>query len=78
MRFITPAKATREYVLQQGWAFYEWDVDLSKDLLVGPFELQVVGNEPNRIPMAVWKDLKQVASAAKMDTSDITRVIPLA
>jgi len=78
MRFITPAKATREYVLQQGWAFYEWDVNLSTDLLVGPFELQVIGNEPNRIPMTVWKDLKQVASAAKMDTSDITRVIPLA
>ena len=78
MRFVTPAKATRNYVSHQGWSFYEWDVDLSKDLLVGPFELQIVGKEPNRIPTTVWQDLEQVAHKAKMDTSDLDMVTPLA
>ncbi len=78
MRFMTPAKATRNYVSHQGWAFYEWDVDLTKDLLVGPFNLQIIGNEPNRIPATVWQDLKIVANKMKMDTSDLDTVTPLA
>ena len=73
MRFVTPAKATRDYVSQQGWSFYEWDVDLTMDLLVGPFDLHSV----DKIPDEIWKKLQKVAASKQVDISDINTVIPL-
>jgi ribosomal protein L21E len=77
MRFISPVKATRDYVEDQGWAFYEWDTDLTRDLLAGPFDLQVINNEPYRIPNNIWAQVKERGRQLKMDTSNIDRVVAI-
>ena len=77
MRFMNPTKTTREFVSKQGWAFYEWDVNLLEDLLVGPFDLQVIGNEPNRVGAHVWSALKVQGRKKETKIDDIDRVVPL-
>ena len=77
MRPIAPHKATRQLLKKHNWAFYEWDVNLCQDLLTGPFEFEIINNEPFRIPGQVWKDLREQAVLAGVDTSDLNKVIPL-
>jgi hypothetical protein len=77
MRLISPGKATRECIESQGWAFYEWDTNLMKDLLVGPFDLQMIQNQPNRIPSDIWHSLKVKARQLGVDVSNVDAVSPI-
>ena len=71
MCFLTPAKATRQEVERQGWAFYEWDVNLASDLIVGPFDLCTINNIPFRISEQVWTKLKDAADPLNIDVSNL-------
>ena len=77
MRPIAPHKATRRFLKQQHWAFYEWDVNLCADLLAGPFDFEIINNEPFRVPGYVWKEMRENSVQAGVDTSDLNKVIPL-
>jgi ribosomal protein L21E len=77
MRFISPAKASRDYVERQGWSFYEWDTDLTKDLLVGPFDLQIINKVPHRIHNSVWAQVKVKGRQLQVDTSNIDSVVAI-
>ena len=77
MRFVKPEKATREYINDQKWAFYEWDVNLTEDLLLGPFDLRTISKEPNRVDNEIWHRLTEIGQQGDVKVDDIDRVIPL-
>ncbi|HSN22649.1 MAG TPA: hypothetical protein VLS45_00540, partial [Methylomicrobium sp.] len=77
IRPISPHKATKEYLKQRKWVFYEWDVDLRSDLLVGPFNFETINGEPFRIPKSVWNKLANMKTVPDLNVSDMNRVIPL-
>jgi hypothetical protein len=77
MHMLNPAKATRDRIEKHGWAYYEWDVNLSQDLLVGPFNYVMVGKEPARIPKDIWRQLDLLSEKHRLDTSNINSVLPI-
>jgi hypothetical protein len=77
MRPISPHKAARSYINKQGWTFYEWDTNLLTDILVGPFDLEIINGEPDRVPKRVWDELVLQAGPQKVDISNLDRVVPL-
>jgi hypothetical protein len=77
MRPISPHKASRSYVNERGWTFYEWDTNLLTDMLVGPFDLTTVNGESDRVPKQIWDELVLQAEHQDIDISTLDRVVPL-
>jgi hypothetical protein len=77
IRMINPSKATKEYVQSNNWEFYEWEMDLFKDKLVGPFNFTRENNENNRIPLKIWQELEKVADPNTVYLGNLRRVEPL-
>ena len=77
MRMISPAKATPEYIKEQGWIVYEWEMNLLDIRLVGPFNYANISKEANRIHNDEWKLLKEKANPKEVDITTMDRVIPL-
>ena len=77
MRMISPAKATRQHIEKQGWTFYEWDIDLAKDALCGPFDFMNMGQEPHHIPKEAWNRIHHEAAKRGIYTADMDKVVPL-
>ena len=77
MRLVSPNKATRQYLQHQGWAFYEWKMNLAKDYIVGPFDFMTINKEQHRIPKDVWDELLMKADPAELDLAGLHRVNPI-
>ena len=77
MRMVSPAKATPEYIKEQNWTFYEWEMNLLDIKLVGPFNYANISKEANRIHNDEWKSLREKADPKEIDITTMDRVIPL-
>lgn len=75
MRMVSPPKATDEYLKSQNWDFYEWEVDLLRDGLVGPFDYCSIRRERHHIPADVWNELTRTADPALVDLGNIYKVV---
>ena len=77
MRPMSPEKATRKYLQKHKWTFYEWDVDLTQDLVVGPFDFVTIQGEKERVPGEVWRELQEKANEFDLDVSTLEKIVPL-
>jgi hypothetical protein len=77
IRVIAPNKATRKFITKRNYMFYEWEMNLATDQLVGPFNFVHTNNESHRISDAVWTELETVADPAKIDLGNLRRVTPV-
>ena len=77
IRIVSPGRASRAYVEDQGWKFYEWKMDLATDRLCGPFNFVHKGREPFHVAKEVWDELKQKADAHDVDLSNLHTVSPI-
>jgi hypothetical protein len=74
IRMVAPPKATEDYLEKMNWDFYEWEVDLTQDGLLGPFDYCTVRKERFHIPSEVWKSLIDRVDPEAVDLSNIYRV----
>ena len=77
MRMVSPAKATPEYVRDQGWTFYEWEMNLLDCKIVGPFNFSNISKEAYRVHKDEWRELREKADPKEVDLTTLDRVIPL-
>jgi hypothetical protein len=61
--------------IQYGW--YQREVDLFRQRLVGPFNFSTINGVPDRISDDIWTSLQEQAQLKGIDTSDINMISPL-
>ena len=76
MRMVAPQKADT-FLKRSGYGWYQKEVNLGTDAIIGPFDFVTIRNEHHRISLATWSNLRRQANSTEVDLLDLDRVSPL-
>jgi hypothetical protein len=59
----------------RGW--YQDDINIAEDKIVGPFDFEQIDRTPHRIPERHWNSLIKESLHNNIDVTDVNKVTPL-
>ena len=77
LRVVSPGKVDATLKKRKDWAWYQQEIDLWSEHLVGPFDFSKINREGHRVGVEEWFRLRNVAHGKNIDVDSLDRCVPL-
>jgi hypothetical protein len=77
LQLVKPSKAIEQLLEDRDWAWYQREINLFADHIVGPFNFTTINKETHRIDPSVWNELRTKSNPSEVDLLSLDRLIQL-
>ena len=77
IQLVKPSKAIDQVLEEKDWAWYQREINLFTDHIVGPFDFATINKETHRISSSVWNELRTKVNSSEVDLLSLDRLVQL-